>query len=215
MTGCQRIVVSIACLLIIVSNAGADEKERPSQVTNPHRLLELAPFVRLPAVQDELKLTDTQIANVDFFVQEANRQFDRYKEDHRRQGRPDERGAVWPEFSIGRTLNRQVTDSVFSSDQLNRLKQLASQHVTRNPKGAFGILSPALKKELSVTDEQAKELREKSAVMDDQLKAREAELKLELEKLRTKLRAELVQTLEPAQRDSLKRLWGELVPIVP
>jgi len=199
--------------LIFESCAVAEENERPSPVTNPHYLIELAPFVRLPAIRRELRVNDVQVFDLAFIEQEAKQRFEKFKEQYIPLATPQERRDRFLQYRADETLFRQFADAVLIPDQLNRLKQLASQYVTRDPGDGFGILGREMKKELGITDEQAKALREKSTAVAEQLQLREAELKLELEKLRAKLRAELVESLDPAQRESLKRLWGDLVPI--
>jgi len=195
------------------NRAVADENGPPTPISNPHHLFELGPFVRLPAVRKELQLTDEQIVDVDVFAQILKERFEKFTEQQTGLESAEDGKALFLRFCADQALFRGLADAVFNPVQLNRLKQMASQHVTRNPRGSFGVLGTEMRKELGITADQAKTLDEKSARMAEQLQRREAELKLELEKLRTKLRAEVVESLDPDQRAKLKGIWGELVPI--
>ena len=182
-------------------------------MTNAHYLIELAPFVRLPAIRRELKVNQVQVFDLEFIEQEAKQRFEKFRRERNPLATPEESRDRFLQYRADETLFRHFADAVLTPDQLNRLKQLASQHVTREPRDCFGVLGREMKEELHITDEQAKALREKSAAVAEQLQLREAELKLELEKLRTKLRAEVVESLDLEQRARLKELWGDLLPI--
>jgi hypothetical protein len=197
--------------LISVEPGLAEEKEAPAKTLNIGEMLELAAAARLPAIQKELQLSADQIGKVGVIENLLKERFERYAQGW---DRPSE-------DSRARYLNlvedmQQIWSLTFTAllpGQVARLKQLASQHATRNPRAAFGLLSPEMKKELVITEEQSKALRERTVAMTEQLSAREAELKLELEKLRVAMRAELVDSLDPMQKEAVKKLWGELVPI--
>jgi hypothetical protein len=106
-------------------------------------------------------------------------------------------------------------DSVFEGTQLGRLKQLASQHLTNDPKRAFGLLSHDVEKQLNLTADQRNTFKVKSASMAERLVERERELRLELDKLRAEMRKELMGTLNQPQQATLQKLWGNVVPVPP
>jgi hypothetical protein len=211
----------VTCDCVNSTTAVIAQEQRATAVFNPHRLVELGQFVRLPVVREQLQLTDDQIAVIDVHSEGLKQ---RTEEFTKRTKIVEDKRASYILFREEETLIRRLMDGVFSPDQLTRLKQLASQHVTRRALGSFGLLTPSIKNELGITSAQEKMLDEKSSIMADQLKRREVEMALELEKLRTKqrtdlevlrtkMRAELVESLNPEQREAVKRLWGELVPI--
>jgi DNA anti-recombination protein RmuC len=193
--------------------AFADEKGNPSVISNPHRGLELDQFVHLSAVRNDIQLTEEQVGKINAIAELIRNRLKRYEFEQTMRDAEVDGIALYQGLRHDLDLFHALAEAALSPEQLARLKQLASQHLTRNPRGAFGLLSPAMKKELNITDDQARALHEKSGAMAEQLRQREEELKLELEKLRTKMRAELVESLNPQQKESVKRLWGPLVPI--
>src|SRR4030095_2234237 len=167
-------VLLVACQFLDTGNhVVAEEDGRPTTIFNPHHLIELGPFIRLPSVRKELQVTDQQIGDVEFIERLSKDRFEQYKEQVSRPEWSDEHRALYLGFQADQSLFRAQSDAVFRPDQLNRLKQLASQHVTRGPVESFGLLTPSIKKELGITGQQAKTLYEKSAVMADQLQRRE------------------------------------------
>jgi ribosomal protein L29 len=189
----------------------AEEKASLAENFKIGQMVELAAAARLPAIQKELQLSADQIGKVGLIENLMKERFEKYAQGW---DQPHEESRVCY-LNLVEEMHQiwSLTSTALSAGQIERLKQLARQHATRDPRCAFSLIAPELKKELVITDDQAKALREKSAAMAERLNAREAELKLELEKLRVKMRAELVHSLDPTQREVVKRLWGELVPI--
>ena len=207
-------VASLSVLLTSVA-ALAEEPPRPTVIDNPHHLIELAPLLRIPAIRREMNFTERQIIDLETIEAQAKQESENYKLRTLSSDNQDQRREAYLQWRSEQLTLSFQGDSLFSPDQLSRIKQLASQYVTRFPSNGFGLLSQDMQQHLHLTTEQSATIRQKSAVIEQRLKAREAELKLELEKFRTSLRAELIESLDPDQRDKLKLLWGELTPINP
>lgn len=207
-------VASLSFLLTSVA-ALAEEPPRPTVIDNPHHLIELAPLLRIPAIRREMNFTERQIIHLETVEAQAKQEAENYKLRTFSADNQDQRREAYLQWRSEQLTLRFQGDSLFSPDQLSRIKQLASQYVTRFPGNGFGLLSEDMQQHLKLTTEQTAAIRQKSVAIEQQLKDREAELKFELEKYRTSLRAELVESLQPDQRDKLKLLWGELTPINP
>jgi len=204
---------AIACLAMSFwSDAEAQENAPPSQVTDPQKHVDLAKFARLPSVRRELKLTEAQISELAAIEEETKKRVsDVLREVPKLEG--DDRKAAFRELQEQIALSKKLCVEVFSQDQLQRAKQLALQFISRSSGNGFGILTPAMTKELTITDAQAQAVREKSDEIAQRLKTREAEMKIQLEALRIKLQTELIDSLDPVQRGRLKSLFGELVTL--
>jgi len=208
------LVVVVVCQYMAPRQAMAQDKEHPSVTVNPQNLLEqFAPFARIRTVRDDVNLNDVQIHDLDQIDQEAKKTFEQLREQLPVFRTAEQGKALWDWYESTRMGLRLQADAILKPEQLARFKQLASQHITRDPKRSFGLLARDMREKLALSDEQVQDLRDKSRVLDERLKRREAELKLELEQTRVQLRKELIESLKPEQRAALQEVWGELVPI--
>jgi len=205
-------LVFVSFLMTHGANASAQGKKSPSPIANPQDQVDLARFVQMPAVQRELSLTHAQITELAGIEGEfKSRMRELIRRSQTLEG--EERQAALEEVPRELQLSRKLCANVFTPDQLDRLKQLALQLVSRGSGNGFGLLGRGMSGELELTDEQAKVIREKSAAIQEQLKTRELEMKAELEALRIKLQADLFDSLNPGQRAKLKSLFGELISL--
>src|SRR4030095_9296130 len=208
-------LVAKSCLVMsfsIGAAAHAEEDAPISQVTDPHKHVDLAKFVRVPSVRRELKLTEAQVTELAAIEEETKKRVsDLLRDIPKLEG--EERKAVFREIQEEIELSKTLSTRVFSEEQLQRAKQLALQFISRSSGSGFGILTPAMMKELKITDAQAQVVREKADEIAERLKTREAEMKSELEALRIKLQTDLIDSLDPMQRGRLKSLLGALVTL--
>ena len=179
-------------------------------MTDPQKHIDLAKFVQTPSIRRELSLNEAQINELTAIEAEMKEHIQEIMREMRTLDNEERKGAM-QEIQDELELSRKLCADVLSPEQLVRAKQLALQFISRGPLNGFGLLGKAMMKELDISEEQANQLRERSAAIEKQLTTREAEMKAELEALRVKLQEELINSLKAPQRAKAKALYGDLI----
>jgi uncharacterized phage infection (PIP) family protein YhgE len=206
-------MVAVASSMLAASASGDKPAEAPqTQVSAPQNYVDLAKFLQTPAVRRELKLTDAQLSELTAIEQETKRRITEIFENVDRDSQEDKQRAM-QEINKELALSRELCSQVFTPEQRPRVQQLAFQYISRNAPTGYGLLTKGMIKELSITEEQAATIRAKADAIAKELKARDEQRKAEIEALRVKLHAELIESLDPAQRARAKELFGELIPL--
>lgn len=98
--------------------------------------------------------------------------------------------------------SKKQLEEMLLPHQVTRLKQIAYQRNMENNGSANALTNGELAEELQLTDEQKKQLREKSATINKRLED-------EIAKLRAEAKEELFSVLSEDQRDKLRHLIGK------
>lgn len=209
----ELVALTWACLLFsFTQQVGAQVAAPTSPVSNPQNNIDLARFVTMPPVRQELKLTEAQITELAIIETEMKGHMHEIIRRMQTLG-PDEKRDAAAELQKEMETSRRLCTQVFTPEQVLRVKQLALQFNSKSAGNGFGLLGKAMRKELEITDDQASIIRERATEIDKQLKAREAEMKADLEVMRIKLQKELIDSLLPAQTTKAKAMFGDFIPL--